>query len=171
MRLEIASTWDGLPARPDERVHLTLSATPAALRIAVDAPFHGDPPPPGAPGPCWRLWEHEVVELFVVGPDEHYTEVELSPHGHHLLLRLEGTRQVVEKMLPMDFSADIHGARWQGVALLPWDCLPPAPRRGNAFAIHGCGTSRRHLAASPLPGPQPDFHQLDRFPALRLPVP
>ena len=66
MRLELASTWDGQPARDSERATLTLSATPDALHIAVDAPYHGDPPPPGAPGPCWRLWEHEVVELFIV---------------------------------------------------------------------------------------------------------
>ena len=171
MRLEIASTWDGQPARTDEIVRLTLSATPAALRVEVDAPFHQDPPPPGAPGPCWRLWEHEVVELFVVGPTDHYTELELSPHGHHLLLRLEGTRNVVAKMLPLDFRARISGARWQGVAKLPWSLLPTTPRRGNAFAIHGQGDRRRHLAASPLPGPHPDFHQLDRFPALQLPTP
>lgn len=171
MRLEIASTWDGQPAGADEIVSLTLSATPAALRVEIDAPFHGDPPPPGAPGPCWRLWEHEVVELFVVGANEHYTELELSPHGHHLLLRLEGTRQVVEKLLPLDFSAHIQHTRWQGCALLPWALLPPQPQRGNAFAIYGHGTHRRYLAASPLPGPAPDFHQLSRFPALRLPAP
>lgn len=171
MRLEVDSTWDGHPARTDERVHLTLSPTLAGLRVEVDAPFHGDPPPPGEPGPCWELWEYEVVELFVVGATDRYTEVELSPHGHHLLLRLEGIRHVVEKMLPLDFRAQIVGARWQGIALLPWDVLPPKPRRGNAFAIHGLGTQRRHLAASPLPGARPDFHQPDRFPSLTLTAP
>ena len=169
MILEIGSTWDGVPVGSGERVVITLSADPDSLRIAVEAPLHGDPPPPGPPGPCWALWEHEVVELFIVGADDHYTEVELSPHGHHLLLRLKGTRQITERMLPLHFHAHISGLRWSGVAALPWRLIPPAPRRINAFAIHGVGEQRRYLAATPVPGPAPDFHRLECFPVLPLP--
>jgi hypothetical protein len=171
MRLEVNLTWDGQPVDASERVVIALSATPHALSIDVDAPFHGDPPPPGHPGPCWALWEHEVVELFLVGEDDHYTEVELSPHGHHLLLRLAGVRQITERLLPLDFSARIDGARWSGTAMLPWALVPPAPRRLNAFAIHGPAGQRRYLAATPVPGPVPDFHRLACFPRLPIPEP
>ena len=38
----------------------------------------------------------------------------------------------------------------------------------NAFAIHGVGPQRRYLACTPVPGPQPDFHRLEVFPAVDL---
>ena len=171
MVLEIASTWDGQPAHPHERTTVTLIPTPDALQITVEAPYHGDPPPEGPPGPCWALWEREVVEVFILGPDERYTEVELSPHGHHLLLRLEGRRQIVARLLPLAFQAHIKGERWSGVAELPWTLLPPGPWRGNAYAIHGTGPARRYLAATPAPGPEPDFHRLECFPPLPLTKP
>jgi hypothetical protein len=169
MRLEIRSTWDGHPAEPGEHATITLSAASDALCITVDAPLHGDPPPPGAPGPCWALWEHEVIELFIVGPNNAYTEVELSPHGHHLLLRLSGVREITERLLPLDFSAHAVGTRWSGTARLPWSLVPAAPRRLNAFAIHGLGAHRRHLAAFPVPGDVPDFHRIHCFPVRSLP--
>ncbi|MFT5683123.1 MAG: hypothetical protein ACI8RZ_004050 [Myxococcota bacterium] len=170
MRLEIRSTWDGQPAESGEWVVLTLTAHADALHITVDAPLHGDPPPPGPPGPCWALWEHEVVELFIVGADDTYTEVELSPHGHHLLLRLSSVRQIAERMLPLDFHADASGGRWSGSARLPWALIPPAPHRLNAFAIHGRGADRRYLAAFPVPGEAPDFHRIHLFPTHTLPA-
>ena len=135
----------------------------------MSAPFHDDPPPLGEPGPTDRLWEHEVVELFVAGRDDRYTEVELSPWGHHLVLRLHGVRRVIDTQLPLAFRVRRCGARWIGVARLDRELLPPPPWRANAYAIHGEGSDRRFLSATPLPGEQPDFHQPDRFPALPLP--
>jgi hypothetical protein len=101
-----------------------------------------------------------------------YLELELSPHGHHLVLRLEGIRRPVEQGLTLDYSAviDRDSGRWQGIAIVPLEWLPAAPRRVNAFAIHGVGASRRFLAWSPLPGEEPDFHQPHRFPVVGLPV-
>jgi hypothetical protein len=173
VQLEIASTWDGDPIPAGERVRLRLRLTPSTLRIAVDAPFHGDPPPPGAPGPTDRLWEHEVVELFVAaaGHDDDtvpYTEIEISPFGHHLVLRLRGVRRVVESELPLALRTWRRDGRWLAVARLDRRLLPPPPWQVDAFAIHGEGDARRHLAATPLPGPRPDFHQPRRFPAFDL---
>ena len=166
MRLEIGSTWDGQPIGAEESASLTLSRVGASLRIAVEAPFHNDPPPKGPPGPSWALWEREVVELFILGEHDHYTEIELSPHGHHLVLRLEGRRQIVQRLLPLEFHPHINGVRWSGVARLPWIMIPPAPRRINAYAIHGVCEARRYLAATPVPGPTPDFHRLEHFPPM-----
>lgn len=173
LELAVAGTWSGEPIPAAERLVFTLSAAGEALRVRVDAPFHDDPPPPGPAGPTDRLWEHEVAELFVVGEDvagaPAYTELELSPHGHYLLLRLSGVRRVVEKLLPVRYRAAIKGGRWRGEALLGRAVLPPPPHRVNAFAVHGRGERRRYLAMTPVPGPAPDFHRLDFFEAIELP--
>lgn len=175
LSLCVARTWDGTPIPRAERVRFEIRDAGPALRIEVEAPFHDDPPPPGRPGPTDGLWEHEVVELFVVGgarggePEPEYTELELSPHGHYLLLRHRGVRQVVERLLAIDFTARISGGRWRGAALLPRELLPAAPHRVNAFAIHGSGAERRYLAMTPVPGRRPDFHRLDVFETLELP--
>jgi hypothetical protein len=171
--LRIASTWDGAPLPEVERTRLRLRLTARELLVAVAAPFHGDPPPPGPPGPTPRLWEHEVVELFVAGDapagsEARYTEIELSPWGHHLVLRLEGIRNVVADRLPLTLRTCRRGGRWLAAARLDRELLPPPPWRANAFAIHGEGQARRFLAVTALPGRQPDFHQPDRFPPLAL---
>ena len=176
VELRVAQTWDGTAISVSEQVLWRLSAAETALRIEVDAPFHRDPPPPGEPGPCEGLWEYEVAELFIVGRDlgpestePEYTELELSPHGHYLLLRLRGLRQAFERRLELPYRAQIVGDRWRGEALLPSHWLPPAPHRVNAFAIHGSGHRRRYLARTPVPGPAPDFHRLADFKPLALP--
>ena len=107
--------------------------------------------------------EHEVVEVFVLGPGERYTEIELGPHGHHLVLRLHGARRPVESGIAIDYVAVHRGPRWRGMARVPVGALPPRPWRLNAYAIHGVGAARRYLVATPLGGDAPDFHRLDAF--------
>ncbi len=192
----IGHTWDGDPIGPEDQVTLDLSAADHdRLRIRVRAPFHGDAPPAGPPGPTMGLWEHEVVELFVVGADASggdasgadgpsvappvYTEIELGPHGHYLVLQLRGIRQVVPKLLTRPLHLDYEVSRdstgggdfWLGEALLDLALLPPPPHRINAYAIHGRGAPRRHLALYPVPGDEPDFHRLECFRTVTLPGP
>ena len=168
MQLAIASLWSGEPCREGERVAVTLTRVPdGSVLLSIDAPFHGDPPPAGEPGPTWGLWEHEVVEVFIAGPegeDRPYTEIELGPHGHHLVLQLRGIREVHRTRLPLSYLCGRRGARWRGVALLDPDLLPE-PVAYNAYAIHGTGPDRRYLAAHPVPGDAPDFQRLDCFAA------
>ncbi len=168
MVLLIDKTWDGRPAGPDEAARVEIAARRGRVIVGVDAPFHGDPPPASAPGPTDRLWEHEVVEVFFLGRDEAYLEIELGPHGHHLVLELRGVRRVVRSGLPLDYESRIHGPRWSGSAEFPRTWLPAGLDRGNAFAMHGAGDARRHLAAYPVPGDSPDFHRLSCFGALCL---
>ena len=139
------------------------------------APFHGDAPPPGPPRPFFGLWEHEVLEIFLAGPRDHYLEVELSPHGHTCVLRLAGVRHVVQRDIAIPYRARVAGDRWRGEATLPNALIPPGPHRINAFAMGG--PDRLHLAYRPVlvparwvgDTPMPDFHQLRRFAPLRLP--
>jgi len=160
-RMSIASTWDGRDARPDERVKVELGVDDNDLVLSIDAPYHGDP----APRSAERLWEHEVVELFLAGDDDRYIEIELSPHGQHLVLWLEGERCVVHRDLALTFRASIapDRRRWRGEALIPMMWIAPGTRRLNAYAIHGRDDTRRHLAWKAPGGPRPDFHQLAAF--------
>jgi hypothetical protein len=159
MALVVCHTWDGAPLPTPAAV---VSVT-SDLVVHVSAPFHGDPPPPGPPGPTWRLWEHEVVELFLLGDDAQYLEVELGPHGHHLVLQLHGVRQITAQELPLRYHTTIRDGRWTGQAQLQPSWLPAGPLRANAYAIHGAPGQRSYAAWSPVPGPEPDFHRLQHF--------
>lgn len=168
LRLTITSLWHGRPCTQRERVFLTFSAAGPNLRVIVDATFHGDPRPEAPVGSTPKLWEHEVVELFIAGPGQRYTEIELGPYGHFLVLQLDGERNIVTQGRAIRFRTAIARDTWTGTALIPWKLLPPGPHRMNATAIHG-GGRRRHLSWQPLPGRPPDFHQLDCFAPVVLP--
>jgi hypothetical protein len=161
--LVVAHTWDGEAIEGAEEVRLTLELDADTLRVEVDAPWHGDPAPPAPAGPTMGLWEYEVVELFLLGDDERYLELEFGPHGHHLVLQLHGVRRVVESGMRMPYAATRSGDRWRGTATLPASWVPDGVRAANAYAIHGSGSERRFLAAFPAPGEAPDFHRLETF--------
>ena len=169
--LLVALTWNGEPIPDEERVELTLCRLDEAIEIRVDAPYHGDPAPPGPEGSFDGLWDFEVVELFIAGEptaqtsegEVPYTEIELSPHGHYLVLRFAGVRRDVERGLELDFEATVEGARWTGGARLPLSYLPAQPWTANAYAILGTGSERRFLAMEPTLGTAPDFHRPEVF--------
>lgn len=153
-----------MPIAAEEQATVLVERGAQGLAIRVDAPFHGDVPPAGPPGPTPGLWAFEVVELFVAGPGQDYLEIELGPHGHHLVLWLEGVRNPVRERLPLELAVERSGARWRAVARTgPQVTLPDAPWRLNAYAIHGGPETRRWLACAPVPGERPDFHRPDRF--------
>ena len=168
MKLRIDKTWDGDRLPEEEVVFVSLTLGEEFLRLEVDAPFYGDAAPRSAPGSCWALWEHEVVEVFLVGEDECYTEVELGPMGHYLLLRLQGVRNIVERELPMQLSTEIVGQRWRAIAEIERTYLPRPIRTLNAYAIHGSNSERTYSAWEPVPGEGPDFHRLACFPDVVL---
>ncbi len=163
MKLTLSHLWDGQPVPTEEHIHLALGTWEGGLEVRVDAPGPWDPTPPGPAGPFWGLWEHEVVEVFVAGENLEYTEIELGPFGHHLVLRLRGTRKVVQKELPLVYTVVRSAGRWRGVARVDRALLPPGPHRMNAYAIRGRGEARRFLSWQPVPGAEPDFHQISCF--------
>ena len=165
--LRICATWDGNPVDDAHRVAVEWVPAEEWIELRVSAPHYGDPPAPASPpGPADRLWEREVVEVFVVGSDARYTEIELAPSGHHLVLQLEGVRNPVASMLPIAYTACVTGDRWVGTARINRRLLPPPPWRVNATAIHGSGADRIHLSMVALPGEEPDFHQPECCPLL-----
>lgn len=176
-RLEITAAWDGGPLEQGEwaRARLVLpdglpdglpDAKQDEVLLEVEAGFYGDPPPPAPGGRLDGLWDHEVVELFLLGRDEAYLEIELGPHGHWLGLRLSGRRRVADHRVPIAFRATRQGARWRGAARFAAAWLPPGLCAANFYSIHGVGPARRFLAMAPVPGEAPDFHRLEHFPPL-----
>ncbi|HVJ20560.1 MAG TPA: hypothetical protein VM686_34340 [Polyangiaceae bacterium] len=172
MQLPIRTTWDGLPIEPAEQVDVRIVRAGPDFTIAVQAPFHADAPPALPAGSCPELWLYEAVECFLVGEGERYLEVELGPHGHYLLLALEGTRNIVRQGMPARFQAEIdhERRRWRGSITVPRELVPQPITRVNAFALHGQEPERRYLCHWPLPGARPDFHQIARFPPFSAPT-
>lgn len=162
---EIERLWNGEPAEPSESTSVEVELDGDRLRVAVDAPYHDDPPPAVPAGRCERLWEYEVVELFLVAASGRYLELEVGPHGHFLCLELSAPREVTRERRDVELHVERSDGRWRGRAELTLS-FPPA--RWNAFAIHGVGVSRRYLAAHPLGGSAPDFHRVSEFPAWPL---
>ena len=177
LRWTIERTWDGETVEVAARVDCTLRHDGETLVWTIDAPWHGDPPPtdghgrPATVGSTPKLWEHEVVELMLLGDDDRYMELEVGPYGHYLALQLAGVRNVVAQGMALDVQAqplpdgDVgpDGARWRATVTLPLALLPAGRLRLNAFAIAGDGPARRYLALFPALGERPDFHVLDVF--------
>jgi len=174
-RFEVASTWNGGALPKDEVTKVSVSAS----GIVVDARFYDDVRPEGI-GRHARLWEHEVVEVFLaegVEATSRYVELELGPHGHWLVLGFEGYRQAMTlpERVVVDYRASIDSVaqkRWRGELVLEhewWKGVLAATRRANAFAIHDGASSgiarRRFCAAFPAPrdAERPDFHRVDWF--------
>lgn len=168
MRLVIDKTWDGQPLEAAEAATINVFCVDDSVIVEVDAPYHGDPKPHATAGRLDRLWEYELAELFLLGDDEHYLEVEMGPHGHYLVLQLCGLRQVEHRALLLDYEVVIDGDRWRGRARFPATYLPANTKRGNAYRIHGIGDDRHYLAAHPVPGERADFHRLECFGELVL---
>jgi len=177
----ISKTWNGheLPTAWN-KIDLTISAYSIvnnsldSILITIDAPFYNSPVLPQAEDPPQfmdGLWDYEVVEVFFLGPNEKYLEIELSPRGYYLLYFLEGVRNVTDDTLRLDiFNATIQGGtgRWSGAAVIPVDFLPEKIDKFNAYAIHnyteGDEEFRRYMSLFPDPnGAKPDFHKLDLF--------
>ena len=90
------------------------------ITIAVDAPFYNDPKPTDAnlshtgnssgdsKGSFMGLWDYEVVEAFFLSSEtKQYLEVELGPHGHHLVLFLNGKKNIIKQCLPIKWEVSI----------------------------------------------------------------
>ena len=85
----------------------------------VDAPFYDDPMPCRMKnnkrgntlshnGAFMGLWDYEVVEaFFLCNETQQYLEVEVGPHGHHLVLLLDGRKNIIKESLPLKWDVTI----------------------------------------------------------------
>ena len=165
-KLVIAATWDGEAVPAEERAEIVLRRVAQGLSVSSDSPHHGDALPETPPGETPGLWDYEVLELFIAGPDGRYLEFEWGPAGHFLGLQLRAYREVESRFAALGMRVETRGARVHAHFLLPNGQLPPWPWTLNAYAIHGVGKTRRFLAAYPVGGPgisEPDFHRLSCF--------
>jgi hypothetical protein len=178
---EITTTWDNDTLPQSDKIIVKLSAGVEApsseiqLILSVEARFYDDPHiPDTTPNETmWELWEYEVVELFLLGSDDHYLEIEVSPKGQYLLLELKGYRNVIRDKLPLykrNYVARINSTvtpnRWTGRAVIPNCYLPPTVTKFNAYAIHGSDENRIYKSLFPAKKGElqgPDFHNLTYF--------
>lgn len=168
-RLDIGAKWNGRPCTNRERVIVSFEADGDFLKLVIDAPFHGDPAPEGPPGSTPGLWEHEVVEVFIAGPEGDYLELEFGPYGHYLALSFSGVREQSGGPHEVHYRTVVLKQAWIGTARVHRSLLPAGPHRLNATAIHGHRRHRRFLSWQVLPGTKPDFHQPEHFAAVELP--
>lgn len=166
----LTTDWQGTEVLTRTPVEVKAFLDDDALQLHITAPHYQNAPPPHAPGSTPKLWEHEVVELFILGEDRRYLEMEFGPHGHYLLLTMHGERQLVEQGMRCAYEASIEGDVWRARATIDRALLPAAAAQFNLYAIHDDSSrqGRRFLALSHAPdASQPDFHRLDAF----LPIP
>jgi hypothetical protein len=169
--IRVASDHRGAPLPAAEVAEFETARSGEQLLLNLDAPYYGDPAPPGQAGSIDRLWEYEVSELFIAGTGDAYLEIELGPHGHYLVLQLAGIRRVERSHLAIDYRAriDAERARYSGQARIPLAYLPPQPNRINAYLIHGMGPERRYHVYRSTHADPPDFHRPEHFAPWHLP--
>ncbi len=111
LQFAIDQTWDGQPIEHEPfTFHMQwhfqrIRGKPhkRVVKVFMEGPLVDDPPPPDElPGICANLWDYEAVELFFANDKEHYLEVEIGPHGHWLVLLLNGRRNPFNKGLSFD---------------------------------------------------------------------
>lgn len=168
----ITKTWNGsnIDHRP---VRLVFAQATGGIEIRVKAPFFNDPGNPGGqPGePFNGLWDYEVVEAFFLNDKNQYLEIELCPHGQHLVLLLKGYRDMFASQLPLNFTSSINNGNWTGCAFVPASYFPPKVTKFNAYAIHGSGAGRVYETLYPASAKkhiEPDFHRLEYFRAINF---
>ncbi|XP_068699499.1 uncharacterized protein [Montipora foliosa] len=165
----IRTEWNGAPI-DHAPITFQISAQDSSfVQIHVSGPFFDDPGSPPCPvgSACDGLWDYEVAEVFFLGKKEKYLEIELSPHGQHLLIMLNGARKKFMDKVHIEYSAiiDRENNSWTGTAKIPIDYFPPDVSKINAYAIHGSGVNRRYESLYPASSDvsNPDFHRLEFF--------
>jgi hypothetical protein len=131
-------------------------------------------------GPVDRLWDFDVVEVFLRPPGgPEYLEVEVSPLGQWLDLKVIVPRREVDWNWRSGLWSQVRVEgvhhRWLTVMELPWSRLsdlgrgarvPPAT--GDAWRVNllRCARGaegRLHVSWRPTFTPEPDFHVPDAF--------
>lgn len=165
----ISTTWDSDRLDVGDWINFTFSNATDGMRIEFNAPLYNDPLPNAPPGRFDGLWNYEVVEVFFLGRDEKYLELEFGPGGHYLVYYLEGVRNVTKTDLLLEgyeVSRDEDLKTWKRSVVIPCEYFPPSVYAFNAYAIRGVEPDRVYKALFPVRKneyPRPDFHRLSAF--------
>jgi len=167
---EIDKMWNGDPCGGESlHTEVWVMKKQGGLEVRVHSPQLPNQSLPNAPHDTRveGLWKYDVVELYFVGEDGTYTEVELGAGGNYLVLSFNGVRQQSNDWEGREFNhrnATATPGTWQSVIQLPWDVLPAKIVRMNAFVSAG----GHQLAWSAVPGTEPNFHQPSVFPEVTV---
>jgi hypothetical protein len=168
LRLPIERHWNGEASR-EVRGAVELSQIGRSLELRAELrqppPLRVPERPPGTR--CDELWNYDVVECFLAGAGGRYLEIEIDSDAHWLVLGFRARRVRSAEFRALRLQTQRGSApdgAWWATLRLPLALVPSELRAVNAYAI----AAGRFLAYHPLPGPQADFHQPDRFPAARL---
>jgi Carbohydrate-binding family 9 len=126
----------------------------------------------GADGRKDRLWDRDVVEVFLQ-PDrfgeKYYKEFEVGPNGQWLDLEItpRGLRHITSGMrctVTLEEAARV----WTAELAIPMPALaqkfdPAQPWRVNFFRCEGIDPERFYSAWQPTGTPEPNFHVPDKF--------
>lgn len=131
-------------------------------------------PPPAAPGPADRLWEHTCCEAFVAPAGaSRYREFNFAPGGQWAIYDFSAYRQRADRAPAARLAIDcrLSPAALELAVAIPGALLPDAA--GDALAIGlSCVVEdidgNRSYWALAHPAAHPDFHHRDAF-ALTLP--
>ncbi len=148
---------------------VAVSSKPEGLLVRAEAPVLLDQNIPDAPigSRVEKLWETDVLELFLVGPGHQYLELELGAGGHWLVYEFDRIRHINNFHEELDLVVSYNKTEnktWVSETVLPWKLFPENFRSLNAFMIVG----EQFLSFSPVPGDIPDFHQPDYFPSASI---
>lgn len=187
MDIDLTCLWNG--RRPPQgfggRARLALRQS--RLTLSWDIRAHVPPRiPEGPAGFTERLWEWDVVELFLMADADaeaespRYVELEFGAGGHWIALAFAGRRELARELRdigPLVIS-DVQPGAWRGQAEVSLPALEqhvgPWPWRGLVAAVVpgptvGSGTRERlHLCWPSVPGLRPDFHQPSSWARLNL---
>lgn len=166
-KYKIAYNWDGRVLAEQDQANVEVAwLENGDLSMAIDAPFANDPKPCSASASCWELWKFEVVEFFLVGQGKPapYIEIEISPWGKYLVLRLLGARNLKDQHLPLDIiSVQRNTTRWTAKAVISHTLLPEGELKVNAFRLSGQEPDRRYHVMTVMATACPDFHLIEQF--------
>jgi hypothetical protein len=150
------------------RAEVSLAQTREGVRVHVRAPVLQNARIPAQPTGMRvaNLWEYDVVEVFFVGPGHQYLELELGAGGHWLLLSFNEIRHRSNEheQLALKINWKREGEFWTSETVIPLELIPKSLRALNAFVI----ARGFFLAHSPVSGPEPDFHQPDKYPEAEM---
>lgn len=169
LKLPVSRYWSGEPCGDASYcAQVWLSHSEAGVKIQVEAAVLEEQliPEGSTDKPFDGLWDYDVVELFLVGENGHYLEVELGAGGHWLVLSFDAVRHRSNSHLDLEavrtFEKD--ATTWKSSIVIPWELIPQPVKSLNAYAI--CQGS--FLAYNPVPGVIADYHQPETFPAASL---